>query len=253
MIRSVLVVMAMEVEAAPLIDALGARPEPLPSWVGPMPFRWWTAERPGGRVAVSVNGRDPTHGVDAIGTQAASVATFAATRAFEPDLVVSAGTAGGWESQGVRVGDVVLGSDRFVFHDRRIDIPGFAEYGAGSWKGADVSGVAARLGLRRCVVTTGDSLDATEEDAARMAQLGAGVKEMEAAAVAWVCNLLGVPVMAVKAVTDLVDHHVATAEQFMANLELAIGRLTDTTLAVLDDVLGRTLEQLAEAPAGERA
>jgi 5'-methylthioadenosine nucleosidase len=241
MVRTALVVMAMDAEAAPLRRALGAVPLAPPDWVGPMPFRWWEAERSGGRVVITVNGVDPRHGVDAIGTQAAALATYAAARAVEPDLVLTAGTAGGWRRHGAAIGDVYLSGDRFVFHDRRIDLPGFDAYGVGSWPGVDTSGLAARLGLKRGVVTTSDSLDESPEDASRIVASGAEVKEMEAAAVAWVADLLGVPVLAVKAVTDHVDHHAPTAEQFVANLRLATERLRDAVVAVLDEVLGRPL------------
>ena len=50
------------------------------------------------------------------------------------------------------------------------------------------------LGCRVGVVTTGDSLDESPEDAARILASGAEVKEMEAAAVAWVAHLHGVAV-----------------------------------------------------------
>ena len=48
---------------------------------------------------------------------------------------------------------------------------------------------------------------------------------MEAAAVAWIGSLHDVPVGAVKAITDLVDSPVATAEQFSANLATAADAL----------------------------
>ena len=57
---------------------------------------------------------------------------------------------------------------------------------------------------------------------------------MEAAAVAWVGGLHGVAVGAVKAITDLVDSPVATAEQFSANLDAAARSLRATTLALLE-------------------
>ena len=79
----------------------------------------------------------------------------------------------------------------------------------------------------------GGELDESAEDAARIVASGASVKEMEAAAVAWVCGLHGVPVGAVKAITDLVDSPVSTAEQFNANLDTAARSLRRTTLGLL--------------------
>src|SRR5690606_22944711 len=82
-----------------------------------------------------------------------------------------------------------------------------------------------RLGLKVGVVSTGDSLDCSPEDLARLVAHGACVKEMEAAAIAWVCELHRVPLVLLKAITDLVDHHEATAAQFLENYGLAVRRL----------------------------
>jgi 5'-methylthioadenosine nucleosidase len=62
---------------------------------------------------------------------------------------------------------------------------------------------------------------------------------MEAAAVAYVCEQMSVPFMALKAITDLVDHPTATADQFNANLSMASKRLTEKLLEVLDWLIPR--------------
>ncbi|KAL3927903.1 MAG: hypothetical protein SGPRY_002618 [Prymnesium sp.] len=55
--------------------------------------------------------------------------------------------------------------------------------------------------------------------------------EMECAAVAWVCDNLGVPFAAVKSITDIVDGEKATRAEFESNLHMAScalqERLTD--------------------------
>ena len=61
---------------------------------------------------------------------------------------------------------------------------------------------------------------------------------MEAAAVAWVSPLHGVPVSGVKAITDLVDAHETVEEQFLANLETAAAALRSTTLTLLARLVG---------------
>lgn len=185
-------------------------------------------------------GTDPATGVDCIGSTAAGLTTQLALSASEeltgapPDLVLSVGTAGGWQRDGTQVGDVFLAWDRFVSHDRRIDLPGFDALALGNLPAADLRHHAEPLGCRLGSVTTGDSLDESPEDAARIRASGAAVKEMEAAAVAWVASLHGRPVSAVKAVTDLVDSPVPTGDQFLANLARATGRLADVTVALID-------------------
>lgn len=43
-------------------------------------------------------------------------------QAFKPDLLISAGTAGGFKAQGGTIGDVYI-SKAVMHHDRRIPIP----------------------------------------------------------------------------------------------------------------------------------
>jgi 5'-methylthioadenosine nucleosidase len=50
-------------------------------------------------VHVVWNGRDAEHGVDLVGTVPASLSTYLACQAFNPDLIISAGTAGGFKAK----------------------------------------------------------------------------------------------------------------------------------------------------------
>jgi adenosylhomocysteine nucleosidase/5'-methylthioadenosine nucleosidase len=75
------------------------------------------------------------------------------------------------------------------------------------------------------VVSTGDSLDCSPEDAARLALHQAAAKEMEAAAIAQVCASHPVKLVLLKAITDFVDHPEATHTQFLRNYEGAVARL----------------------------
>jgi len=238
-VRRIAVIMAMEAEAAPLREALGAHPIDTPPWARALPCRLAvapaTVSRP--EIVLAVNGTDPLTGVDCIGSTAGALAThtaLAADPSGEIDLVLSVGTAGGWTRAGAAIGDVYLAWDRFVCHDRRIDIPGFDGFGRADLPAADLRHHAAALGCRTGIVTTGDSLDESPVDRERIEASGAEVKEMEAAAVAWIAHLHGIPVGAVKAITDLVDSPVSTAEQFAANLTSAAQALRETTLALLD-------------------
>lgn len=243
-IERVVLVVAMEAEARPVADRLGlgeSHDHPWPEW---MPMRLLTDRAMS--VSVVQLGRDDRFRVDLIGTQAATMATAMAIEHLRPDVVVSAGTCGGFAARGGVVGDVYLSSGQFVFHDRRVPLPGFHESSLGSYASADVGGLAGRLGLKTGVVTTGDALDALDECQRRMEASGASVKDMEAAAVAWVCSLAGVPVFAIKSVTDIVDGPHPTEAEFVANLELAVERLADTCVKVVEGVVGRTIEELAK-------
>jgi 5'-methylthioadenosine nucleosidase len=62
---------------------------------------------------------------------AAVVSAFVALTELNPDIVINAGTAGGFQRGGAKIGDA-FASTMFCHHDRRIPIPGFADYGRSS-------------------------------------------------------------------------------------------------------------------------
>ena len=61
------------------------------------------------------------------------------------------------------------------------------------------------------------------------------MKDMEAAAIAWVCQQLKVPFLGLKSVTDIVDGEHPTDAEFYSNLRLASQELQ----VKLTDILGR--------------
>lgn len=239
--KCIAVVMAMGAEASPVLTALNARSVTSHTR---FPFLYFEADRNNCKVIVSVNGRDRRHGVDSIGTEPAALNTYTLIERFAPDVVISAGTAGGWRRSGGEVGDVYISDRHFVFHDRRIDLPDFGPYGVGSYAAAPVDALVTALGLKTGIVTTGNSLDESPDDRRMIGQSGAAVKDMEAAAVAYVCEVMQVPMFALKAVTDLVDHHTTTAEQFNTNLSLASRRLSETLVKVVDFCAIRQVKDL---------
>lgn len=66
---------------------------------GPAPCMSYSGKHAGLDVHVVWNGRDAEHGVDLVGTVPASLSTYLACQAFNPDLIISAGTAGGFKAK----------------------------------------------------------------------------------------------------------------------------------------------------------
>lgn len=221
---TIAVVIAMRAEAAPLISELGASLESAPeSW----PTQVYVAQSAEDTIVIGVNGIDPVHEVDLVGTEPAVLTTMHIIERWKPDVIISAGTAGGWNRAGGQIGDVFVAWPHVVRHDRRIGIERFHEYGIGShsvWNRSEDLAVA--LEARTGIVTTSNSLDESETDREWILSLNGEVKEMEAAAVAWVCELRATPFVAIKTITDLVDHPTPTADQFLANLTTASTRLS---------------------------
>ena len=231
MYKNICFIVAMEAEASSFIERMNFAEDK--SFVPKLPIRLWKGKIDETLISVVINGKDAEYNLDLIGTQAATLTTAFAITTLNPDLIISAGTAGGFASKGAEVGDVFLSYPKIVFHDRRVDILGWKEMGIGSFTSFDTREMAHKLGLKTGVVTSGNSLDMSETDARMIESVGGEIKEMEAAAVAWVASLYKIPMFCIKAVTDLIDSPHATHEQFSKNLALAVSKLTEAMIKVI--------------------
>mmetsp|Transcript_8574 Transcript_8574/g.25129 ORF Transcript_8574/g.25129 Transcript_8574/m.25129 type:complete len:282 (+) Transcript_8574:27-872(+) len=260
-IETIAVLVAMEAEAAPLVSLLGLKPCPKSHRHAPLPSvvrsgAMMTDDDDGGKknvqqkqkkrceVVVATCGADSTHGVDSVGTVNAALCAYEILKTHEPDVLINAGTAGGFREKGARIGDVFL-VDEVKYHDRRIPIPTFTKYGVGAIRTAETPNMRKTLKDLKCgVCSTGNSLDATEVDREMMSRNDASVKEMEAAAVAKVCEMFDVPFVCVKAITDIVDGPHAAEKEFLENLAMAGKRLQETVPKVLEFMRGKTVADL---------
>lgn len=232
----VLAFIAMEAEAAPVARALGLG-APVAAGCG--------ASTRGGtcmdmQVTLACPGRDPATGADRIGPVHAASALVRLLRA-PFDLVVNLGTAGGFESQGLAIADLVLARDT-MFHDARVALPAYGEVARAhtrlSASETELAALAAATGARIGLASTGSSLDATADELAHFARTRTLAKDMELAALAVVCREEGVPLVAMKGVTDLVDHHEPAHEAFARNLARTTARLADAVPALLAALRG---------------
>ncbi|KAG8457707.1 hypothetical protein KFE25_001493 [Diacronema lutheri] len=237
-LKRVALLFAMEQEAAPTIARLGLMPKGLLE--PPLPALAFEGTRGSLTVDVVVNGKDARFAVANVGTVPAALTTHAACVALKPDLLISAGTAGGFKARGGAIGDVYVSTES-VNHDRRISIPGFDRYGDYLTPTHDASALAAALGFKAGVVSSGNSLECASVDLEHLIRLGASAKEMEAGGVAYAAGLHGVPLICLKAVTDIVDGDKPTADEFVQNLHTAAKAIEDAAVAVLDYLDGKEL------------
>lgn len=235
-LRRVAFLFAMSAEGTGFADRLGledrGRLDPA------LPAHWLSGTHVQGdsgpiEVAVAFAGIDPKHGIDRIGTVPAAVAAHLLIRRFEPDLLVNAGTCGGFEARGAEVGTVYLGSKAFLFHDHRIPLAGMDAFGVGRIEARYPEELIEVLDARPGVVSTGDSFTPSAEELEFFEVEGVHAKEMEAAGIARMAEDHGLPFLAVKAVTDLVDHPEPEQEAFLRNLERVSGGLCDRLTGLL--------------------
>jgi 5'-methylthioadenosine nucleosidase len=130
-VSHVLVVIAMAAEAKPLLEELNLTL--IPCNYPNAHCLIYSGAYKGCTVSVVTNGTSSKHGVDNVGTVPAALSTFLAISQLKPDLVVNAGTAGGFKKMGAAIGDRFI-CTHMKNHDRRIPIPGFTEYGIGDHK-----------------------------------------------------------------------------------------------------------------------
>lgn len=222
----------MPAEAQPLIEHFDLKLENNP-FQG-LPPLLYNGRYKNLEISVVVNGKDPQYNVDLVGTQAATLVAHLAIEKIKPDLIINAGTAGAFGSNGSKIGDVYLSDQHFIFHDRRIPIPGWDKFGIGKYPSYNTSKIANDLNFKQGIITSGNSLDMCNEDEKIIREQGGEVKDMEATALAWVASLHSVPFFSIKSITDLMDSEKTTQEEFLENLQMASINLKDACYKVVD-------------------
>lgn len=229
--KKIALVMAMKGEALPIIEHYNLKQIAFHN-----PIEVYANET--GNIILSLNGKSKEHGVDNIGTQAATLNAFITISKYKPDLIINCGTAGGFISKGAAIGDTYIATEKICFHDRRIALPGgFKEYATGNYLVLNSDFLAKKFKLKQGIISSSDALDFTETDMKIFHKNNASVKEMEAAAIAWVCQMNNQEFTAIKTITDIVDGEHCTSKEFLRNFEMASHALKENVIQVLDFLL----------------
>ena len=122
MVKTVVIVMAMKAEAQPFIDHLDLQKDADRFHKGLRAECYSGTYKDETKVHLVLNGQCHKYGVDIVGTVGGAVTTFAAVQALSPDLVINAGTCGGFRAMGGEVGSIYLCTS-FLNHDRWVLAP----------------------------------------------------------------------------------------------------------------------------------
>ena len=230
-IRKVAFSIAMKGEAQGLIEGLSMHEEGFVVH-GHSPL--WYSRRLDGEnpleIALVVAGTDPIHRVDRIGTETAVLGSAFLCASFQPDLLFNVGTCGGFEARGGSIGELYLASEAFLFHGRRIPLEGFEGLGEGRIPALEAEALRKVLGAERGIVSTSNSFSATSEDLAFFEAEHVSAKDMEATALARLARDLSIPFLALKGVTDLIDHPEPEEQAFLRNYAGVVEELTSSLL-----------------------
>ena len=228
-------IVAMEAEATPFIEKYGV--EKIEDFFMPLPcllYQKQVTEKD--TLFIVINGTQ--HGSSLVGCEAASITTLKAIETLQPDLVINSGTCGAFKRKGADIGHVYIGN-AVMFHDRRV--MGDDEWGTqalGNYKLWEKSEeIAQCLNLKTGKVTTGSSLDMQPCDLEIIEENNGELKDMEAAAVAFVCSLFKTPCLLVKSVTDLLDGGENTLEEFRRNLFQASTELSKANIRLIEHLI----------------
>lgn len=233
MIKRIALIMAMREEAKPLISLFNLVPDE-EVFDTQLPMEVYRGKLEDTELYLVLNGKDPMYGVELIGTQSASITTLSILQHIKPDLLINAGTAGGFESRGAKIGQVYSAISGVCFHDRRVPLGGpYEKQGIGYFPCHEIPKTSEALGLKQGRVTTGSSLDYTELDKKNVDTYNGELKDMEAAAIAMVCNYYKQPLVIIKSVTDIVDGPHPTHEEFTRNLDMAANNLAEKCEALI--------------------
>lgn len=212
---------AMGAEADAVAQALNLKPAPAP-WPATLPPRLWSGRVMGRTINLVSNGHDARTGADLIGTTPAVLATTTLINHLRPSALLIAGAAGGC-SESTSIGQVLL-IDRAYHHDRRIPLPGFADYAHGPEQLHHSPQLAQAFGATIANISTGNGLDTLPHELDFFRRHQVTVKDMETASIAWVANLHAVRPIALRSITDFYDHP-TPEHQFLANFDHALSAL----------------------------
>lgn len=183
-------------------------------------------------LSVVLFGKCPTHGVERIGTQIATIAALETIRVLRPSMIASAGTAGGFIKRGATIGDVYFSDKAIYFHGRHIVFPMYRDFELGGFPSTPLHNLGT---IKRGVISSSDSIPPSHDDATKMDELSTDAKDMEAAAIAEVAALTSTPMFALKAITDFVDTSETTYEQFQVNYAVAANNLCQSLHYVIEN------------------
>ena len=185
-----------------------------------LPYELFEQKIHGNEVFLCNAGIDSKFNVNAVGTVPAALTVYELAAKLNVELVINPGTAGGFNSRGGNIGDIYLAS-KVLFHHREIPMGPYEPYGIGTFDAYDFNQLDQSLNFKTGVFSSSDSLTCREHEIEFFNQHQVIVKEMEAGAIAYVCEQLKIPYLGVKSITDIVDGGRVTADEFLENLETA--------------------------------
>lgn len=164
------------------------------------------------------------------GKVSAGIVTTILIEKYKPDVIINAGTAAGVFSQGISIGEIVVG-DTIANHDIHIPLHGYKEYGLRKilLQGIDIFN-QIRIPYKIGTISSSESFITTKEGWEIIKVNNVSVIEMEAAGVLQAVEILQYqqPVFVIKAITGLENSESQDSQltsDFVNNFTIAMNNL----------------------------
>ena len=225
---------ALKEEAAPLLSYYDTIQEHIPA---PIPINLYRKKFTTFEIIISVHKKDQDNKTPLIGKEIATLASSYIMEKYTPQVAINFGTAGG-KFQKTQVGQVYIADKYICHHDRHFPERMLYNSGMGYYKTPlQVPLLQKLLNLPAATVSSGNSSYFTEQEKKIMQKTGAFVRDMEVAALAWVCQLYSTPLFTFKGITDYYDQP-SPEIQFFKNIKkicTSLGTIAQTLLQLLSD------------------
>lgn len=173
--------------------------------------------------------------IEQIGYIPSCICTTEIIKTIQPDLILNLGTAGGIKKKGVELKDLVL-ADYFSYHDHFMPNY-FKEYSIGKRKCSLIPN------LKNTKIGTVSSSYSTEISANSWERLNNSnilAVDMEANAIAEICEFYNIKFSSLKVITDLLDesnNKNDLVNEFITNFDSCMDILSDNIFDYLDSVI----------------
>ncbi len=204
------------------------------------------------QVFIVINGDDQFNKMPGIGSTEAVITASMVVTYLRPDIIISAGVAGGYADVGARIGDVYI-TQKAMFHDRKIPLESLAQFGQGLYPCLSLTGLRDKHGYKTGLATTGNTFMTPELRASLPLERRAHVEDMECAAIAEVvAKFPDVHMVAIKSVTNLTgvpagEEEKQASDDFDANLKIANETLAAAVEHAVNYLAGMPLLELLDA------
>ena len=173
--------------------------------------------------------------IEQVGYMPASICTFEVIKNFTPDVILNIGTAGGIKKKDIKIKDLII-SDSFSYHNHFMPSY-FYQYSLGK---RNCSFIPCLKRVKVGTISSSYSTEISHKSWEILNNNNILAVDMEAAAIAEVCEFYNIKFSSLKVITDLLDEKISEdvlENEFIENFHSCMNILSDNIFDYLDSVI----------------